>query len=212
MVNRVISSFQSLRASSLVAAFVLNLRLSIFFFFACTTCILLLVHYLLILIATFLCFLFSCCCCVFCFYFLVGALFCCFHGVRVVFLTSEWPFPVLFCPLFITIIILYSFLSFVSWSSATAAIFGNKSLVWFLLISQRKTHQIVCIATWTGVLRDEECFLFFFFFFFFNILLSFLMILYLISMFALVLQFCSTFNLSPCFYFCYCSFFFHAYF
>ena len=55
MVNRVVSSFQRLRASSLVPAFVLNLLLSIFF--ACTTCILLLVHYLLILIATF---------CVFC--------------------------------------------------------------------------------------------------------------------------------------------------
>ena len=57
MVNRVVSSFQHLRASSLVPAFVLNLLLSILFFFACTTCILLLVHYLLILIATF---------CVFC--------------------------------------------------------------------------------------------------------------------------------------------------
>ena len=38
MVNRVVSSFQRLRASSLVAAFVLKLLLSIFF--ACTTCIL----------------------------------------------------------------------------------------------------------------------------------------------------------------------------
>ena len=47
---------------------------------------------------------------------------------------------------------------------------------------------------------------FFSFSLFFNILLSYLMILHLISMFALVLQFCSTFNLSPCFYFCYCSF------
>ena len=32
MVNRVVSSFQSLRASSLVAAFVLNLLLSLIFF------------------------------------------------------------------------------------------------------------------------------------------------------------------------------------
>ena len=101
----------------------------------------------------------SCCFCVFCFYFLVGALFCRFHSVLVVFLTSEWP--VLFCSLFITIIILYSILSFVSWNSATASIFGNKSLVWFLMISQRTTHQIVCIATWTGALHDEACFLFF---------------------------------------------------
>ena len=167
---------------------------AVVYFFACTTCILLLVHYLLILIATFLCFLFSSCCCVFCFYFLVGALFCCFHSVLVVFLTSERPFPVLFCSLFIT------------------TIFSNKSLVWFLLISQRKTHQIVCIATWTDVLNDEACFLFFLFLFFFNILISNLMILYLISIFALVLQFCNTFDLFPCFYFCYCSFFFHAYF
>ena len=51
MVNRVVSSFQRLRASSLVAAFVLNLLLSIFF--CLYFCILLLVHYLLILIATF---------------------------------------------------------------------------------------------------------------------------------------------------------------
>ena len=107
----------------------------------------------------------------------------------VVLLTSEWPFPVLFCSLFITIIILYSILSFLNWSSATSTIFGDESLVWFLLISQRKTHQIVCIATWTGVLNDEACFLFFYF----NILSSYLMILYLISIFALVLQFCSTF-------------------
>ena len=179
----------------------------VYFFFACTTCILLLVHFLLILIATLLCFLFSCCCCVFCVYFLVGALFCCFHSVLVVFLTSEWPFPVLFCYVFITMIILYSILSFRSWSSAPSTIFGNDSLVWFLLISQRKTHQIVCIATWTG--NDEACFLFFLFLFF-NILSSYLMIVYLISILALVLQFCSTFILSPCFYFCYCSFFFHA--
>ena len=117
-------------------------------------------------------FVFSvCCCCFFCFYFLVGTLFCCFHSVLVVFLTSEWPFPVLFCSLFITIIIIYSILSFVSWSSATATFFGAKSLVWFLLISQGKTHQIVCIATWPGVLHDQACFL--------NILLSYLMILYL---------------------------------
>ena len=169
MVNRVVSSFQRLHASSLVAAFVLKLLLSIFF--ACTTCILLLVHYLLIRIATFLCFLFVAAVFFFCFYFLVGALFCCFHSVLVVFLTSEWPFPVLFCSLFITIIIIYSILSFVSWSSATATFFGAKSLVWFLLISQGKTHQIVCIATWPGVLHDQACFL--------NILLSYLMILYL---------------------------------
>ena len=128
-------------------------------------------HFLLILIATFLCFLFSCCCCVFCFYFLVGALFCCFHSVLVVFLTSEWPFPVLFCYVFITMLILYSILSFRSWSSATSTIFGNDSLVWFLLISQRKPHQIVCIATWTGVLNDEACFLFFLFLFLTSIIL-----------------------------------------
>ena len=36
------------------------------------------------------------------------------------------------------------------------------------MISQRKTHQFVCIATWTGVLNDEACFLFFSFFFFFK--------------------------------------------
>ena len=119
-------------------------------------------------------------------------------------LTSEWPFPVLFSSLFITIIIIYSILSFVSWSSATATIFGNKSLVWFLLISQRTTHQIACIATWTGVLNDEACFLFFSCFFFLTSYLSYLMILYLISM---LLWFCSTFDLSPCFYFCCCSFF-----
>ena len=88
----------------------------------------------------------------FCFYVLVGALFCCFHSVLVVLLTSKWPFPVtvILLSFFITIIIFYSILSFVSWSSDTATIFGTKSLVWFLLISQRKNHPIVCISTWTG--------------------------------------------------------------
>ena len=47
----------------------------------------------------------------------------------VVLLTSEWPFPVLCCSLFIIIIILYSILSFVSRTSATSTTFGNKSLV-----------------------------------------------------------------------------------
>ena len=114
MVNRVVSSFQRLHASSLVAAFVLNLLLSIFF-------LLVLLYFIIGALSAyshcnFLCFLFSCCCCVFCFYFVVGALFCCFHSVLVVFLTSdhEWPFPVLFSSLFINIIIMYSILSFVS--------------------------------------------------------------------------------------------------
>ena len=169
MVNRVVSSFQRLHASSLVAAFVLKLLLSIFLL------VLQLVFYYWCIICLFALQLFCVFCLLllffFCFYFLVGALFCCFHSVLVVFLTSEWPFPVLFCSLFITIIIIYSILSFVSWSSATATFFGAKSLVWFLLISQGKTHQIVCIATWPGVLHDQACFL--------NILLSYLMILYL---------------------------------
>ena len=42
---------------------------------------------------------------------------------------------------------------------------------------------------------------FLFFFFYLNVLSFYLMILYLISMFALVLQFCSTSILSPCFTF-----------
>ena len=71
-------------------------------------------HYLLILIATFCVFCLVAAVVFFCFYFVVGVLFCCFHSVLVVFLTSEWPFPVLFSSLFITIIIIYSILSFVS--------------------------------------------------------------------------------------------------
>ena len=169
-------------------------------------------HFLLILIATFLCFLFSCCSCVFCFYFLVGALFCCFHSVLVVFLTSEWPFPVLFCYVFITMIILYSILSFRIWSSATSTSFGDDT-GWFdsFWILRENLIKSSAIATWTGVLNDEACFVFSCSFYF-NILSSYLMIVYLISILALVLQFCSTFILSPCFYFCYCSFFFYAYF
>ena len=64
MVNRVVSSFQHFRASSLVPAFVLNLLLSIFFL------LVLLVFYPIGALSAyshcnFLCFLFSCCCCVF---------------------------------------------------------------------------------------------------------------------------------------------------
>ena len=164
MVNRVVSLISTSSCFKFSCCFCAEF--AVVYFFLLVFCISLLVHYLLILFATFCVFLFSCCCCVFCFYFVVGVLFCCFHSVLVVSLTSEWPFPVLFSSLFITIIIIYSILSFVSWSSATATIFGNKSLVWFLLISQRTTHQIACIATWTGVLNDEACFLFFSCFFF----------------------------------------------
>ena len=163
------------------------------YFFACTTCILLLVHYLLILIATF---------CVFClvaavvFFASISLLVHCFVAfVCACCVPDKWVAVLCVVLLsFINIIILYSILSFVSWSSATATIFGNESLVWFLLISQRKTHQIVCIATWTGVLNYEACLLFFSCLFF-NILLSYLMILYLISMFALVLQYFKSFSL-----------------
>ena len=155
MVNRVVSSFQHLRASSLVPAFVLNLMLSIFFFG---------LYYLYFTIGAFsayshcnfLCFLFSCCCCV---------------------------FQLHVHPLFSVIKVWFD--SF-----------------WFL---REKSHQIVCIATWTGVLNDEACFLFFFFsFFFINIVSSYRTLRWFCS-FALLYSF-SLFLLLSLF------FFFHAYF
>ena len=168
MINWVVSSFQRLYASSLVAAFVLNLLLSIFFLLA------LLVFYYWCIFCLFSMQLF----CVFClvaavvFFASVSLLVHCFVAFIVCLLCS-WQVSgrflcFFFCYVFITMIILYSILSFRSWSSATSTIFGNESLVWFLLISQRKTHQIVCIATWTGVLNDEACFLFFSFSFIFK--------------------------------------------
>ena len=150
MVNWIISSLQCVCGD-----FVLNgcsvvyfLSFFFFFFFACTS---LLVHPLYLpsvqpfctfcLVAAFVLQLLLC---ISCFISLLVHMFCCFYSVLVVLLTSEWIFPALFC--WSLSQYLYSILSFVSWSSATPAIFSYKSFVSFLLIAQRGTRQIVSVC------------------------------------------------------------------
>ena len=207
MINWVVSSFQRLPASGLVAAFVLSLLLSICFLLVllvfCYWCI-----FCLFSLQPF---------CVFC---LVAAvvffasisllmhLFWCFHSVLVVFLTSAWPFPVLFCSLLITIIILYSihilFLAEVQLHPLFSVMKVWFDSFWLLrekLIKKSSASQPGLLYKMTRHVSS-----FFFFFFFLTSYHLTWWFLYLISIFALVLQFCSTFILSPCFYFCYCSF------
>ena len=168
MVNRVVSSFQRLRVFKFSCCFCADFAVAYFFL------LVLLVFYYWCIICLFSLQLF----CFFClvaavvFFASVSFLVHCFVAFIVCLLCSWQVIGRFLCYFALSFyhhnnILQYPFF-FVSWSSATATIFGNKSLVWFLLIFQRKTHQIVCIATWAGVLNDEGSSSFFSFSFFFS--------------------------------------------